>query len=82
MRVPAGLTITYSLNEAQRVSSERLAQAHLQAAKVKADDDKRLQEAQLTAQFVQHLISKDATEREISIVALRASIPLKNVPTC
>jgi hypothetical protein len=42
---------------------------------MKAQDDKRLQEGQLTAVLVQHLTSKDATQREIGIIALRESVP-------
>jgi hypothetical protein len=70
-----GILISYSIQHAQLIASQKSSDAQITIAKLKANDDRRLQEGQLTAQFVQHLVSKEPVEREIAVVALRASIP-------
>jgi hypothetical protein len=70
-----GLLITWSIHHAQIVVARDNNDAQIAAAKVKAADDKRIQEGQLTAQLVQHLASKDPFQREIAVIALRASVP-------
>lgn len=70
-----GLLISYSIQNAQLRSAQENSQAQIAIAKLKADTDKRLQEGQLTAQLVQHLVSKEAAQREVALVALRAAVP-------
>lgn len=57
------------------VLTKQTADAQMEMFRRKADDDKRIQEGQVTAQFVQHLVGKDAAQREIAIISLRATIP-------
>gem|GEM_PF-6731116 len=70
-----GLLINSSIQRTQIASSEANSRAQLEAAKLKAIDDKKLQEGALTAQLVQHLSSDNPTQREIAIIALRESVP-------
>jgi hypothetical protein len=69
------LLINSSIQRSQMASADALSRAQMEAAKIKAQDDKKLQEGALTAQLVQHLASKDPVERQISIIALRESVP-------
>jgi hypothetical protein len=70
-----GILISYSIQRAQLISAEKNSEAQIAIARLTAEDDKRLQEGQLTAQLVQHLVGKDPAQREIAIVALRNSVP-------
>jgi Caspase domain len=70
-----GLLINSSIQRGQIASSEANARAQLDAAKLKATDEKKLQEGALTAQLVQHLSSDNPTQRQIAIIALRESVP-------
>jgi hypothetical protein len=69
------LLINSSIQRSQIASAEANTRAQMDAARNKAQDDKKIQEGALTAQLVQHLASKDPIEREISIIALRESVP-------
>lgn len=69
------LITSASLQRTQMTLTKQTADAQIDMSRRKAEDDKRLQEGQLTAQFVQHLIGKDVTQREIAIISLRAAIP-------
>src|SRR5207248_3770199 len=64
-----------TIQRAQIDASSANTKAQIAAATAKAVDEKRLQEGQLTAQLVQHLVSKEPTRRQLAIVALRTSIP-------
>ena len=70
-----GILITWAIQHSQIETTRSTATAQIETAKLKAQDDKRLQEGQLTAVLVQHLTSKDAAQREIAIIALRESVP-------
>src|SRR5437660_5222865 len=70
-----GLTITWSIQETQISSTQSIAQAQLEAQRIQADNDKRLEEGRLTAELLEHLTSKDAAQREIAIIALHQSVP-------
>lgn len=70
-----GILISYSIQNAQLVSAQKSSEAQIAIARLKAENDRRLQEGQLTAQLVQHLVSKDPAQREIAVIALRKSIP-------
>ncbi|HEV7241858.1 MAG TPA: caspase family protein [Thermoanaerobaculia bacterium] len=70
-----GILISYSIQRAQLISSQRTNEAQIVIATTKAQNDMRLQEAQLASQLVEHLASQNEAQREIAIVALRSSIP-------
>jgi len=70
-----GILISFSIQRAQLISAQKTSEAQITIARLKAEDDRRLQEGQLAAQLVQHLVSKEPREREIAIVALRQSVP-------
>jgi len=69
------LITSASLQRAQMLLTKQSADAQIEMSRRKAEDDKRIQEGQVTAQFVQHLIGKDAVQREIAIISLRTTIP-------
>jgi hypothetical protein len=71
-----GLLITYAIQRSQIRASRETARAQLESAEVRAKEDRRLQEGQLTSQLVQHLTSESEAVREIAIVALRESVPI------
>jgi hypothetical protein len=70
-----GLMITWSIQKAQLSSTQSIANAQLEAARIKAEDDKKLEQGRVTGELLQHLVSKDAAQREIAIIALRESVP-------
>jgi hypothetical protein len=70
-----GILITWSIQRTQIATNESIARAQIRAAEVKAQDERRFQENQLTVQLVNHLISTNGTQREIAVVALRQSVP-------
>jgi HEAT repeats len=70
-----GLLITYTIQRTQIRTSQETARAEIESAEVRAKEDRRLQQGQLTAQLVEHLTSESEAVREIAIVALRESVP-------
>jgi Caspase domain len=70
-----GLLISYSIQQAQMRSSTENNRAQIAAAEARARENQRLQESQITAQLLQHLVSKNPVQREIAIVALRTAVP-------
>lgn len=67
-----GILITWSIQTTQIKTNKEIAQSSLDAAQLKALDDRRLQESEITVALVEHLISKDPLQREIAVVALRS----------
>lgn len=70
-----GLSINFSVEQAQRASAEQNAKAQIQQAKQIADGQRKVQEGALTAQLVEHLASTDTVRRRIAIVALQSAVP-------
>lgn len=70
-----GLTLTWYIQKTQLTTSQTIAQSQLEAQKIKAENDKKLEEGRITAQLLQHLTSTDAATRELAIVTLRESVP-------
>lgn len=75
--VVVGLMINSSLQRSQIATAKIAADAQLEFAKVKAEDDKRLQQINLVAQLLKHLSSSNPIERELGVVALHESVPSK-----
>jgi hypothetical protein len=82
-----GLTINASIQEAQRNSADRNAQAQVEVAdrnaKLQIDQSARIaevqrhiQESTLTAQLVEHLASDNPLKRRIAIIALQSAVPV------
>jgi hypothetical protein len=69
------IATTKAIADAQMSTSQAIAAAQIEAARVKAADDKRLQEGQLSVQLLNHLISKDDAQRQIAVIALRRAVP-------
>jgi peptidoglycan L-alanyl-D-glutamate endopeptidase CwlK len=70
-----GLTINFSVQEAQRVSAVQNAKAQIEQSKQIADSQRKVQEGVLTAQLVDHLASTSEVRRKIAIVALQNAVP-------
>lgn len=75
--VVVGLMINSSIQRAQIATSKIAADAQLEFAKLKAEEDKRLQQISLVAQLLKHLASPSPIERELGMVALHESVPSK-----
>ncbi|WP_027800305.1 caspase family protein [Paraburkholderia dilworthii] len=72
-----GTLITYQIQRVQIATNQAIANAQLQAARSKAQDDKRTQDSEITVQLLNHLISEKAIQRRLAIVALRQSVPVQ-----
>lgn len=70
-----GLLITYTIQKTQVRASRETAGAQMKSAEYRAKEERKLQQGQLTAQLVQHLVSNSDVEREIALVALSGSVP-------
>jgi hypothetical protein len=70
-----GILITWSIQRTQIDTNRNIAEAQIRAAEVKAQDERRFQENQMSVQLVNHLISADEIQRQIAIITLRQSVP-------
>jgi len=70
-----GLRITYVIQRTQIKVAEQNSRAQIQSEELRAKEDRRLSQGQLTGQLVQHLTSESEKVREIAIIALRESVP-------
>jgi uncharacterized protein (UPF0147 family) len=70
-----GLMITWTIQKSQQSSAEAIAKSQIELAKVKAQDDKKIEQGKLTVELLQYLTSKNAAQRKIAIIALQQSLP-------
>ena len=70
-----GILITWSIQRTQIATNESVARAQIDAAKAKAADERKIQEGQITVQLLNHLVSANATQRRLAVVALRQTVP-------
>jgi hypothetical protein len=71
-----GLAISSSFQKAQLASSEAAARAQIEFARLKNDDDKRLQENRFAADLVQHLLSDEPRHRALAVMMLRRTVAI------
>ena len=76
-----GIVISSSLNRSQIASSEAMAKGQIEIARLRAEDQRKIDEGQLTAQLLGHLASNNHLERAIAIAALRGSLQLGRFDT-
>lgn len=69
-----GLAVTSSIQKAQIQSSKALGDAQVQIAKLKNEDDKRLQENKFASDMLQNLLSDEPRHRKFAIVMLRRTV--------
>ena len=71
-----GLAISSSFQKTQLASGEATARAQIEVAKLKNDDDRRLQESRFAADLMQHLLSNEPRHRALAVVMLRRTVPV------
>lgn len=70
-----GLALTWSIQNAQRATTQAIAEAQLEAARVKAQDDKKLEQIKFARESLQYFTSKDPQQRKIALMLLEESVP-------
>ncbi|MET1416446.1 caspase family protein [Roseibium sp. HPY-6] len=69
-----GYWISQSINKSQQQASKATAEAQIEAANIRAENQVQLQRGELTGKLMEHLTSSDRTTRELAVVALRESV--------
>jgi hypothetical protein len=70
-----GLAITSSIQKSQLKSSERIAEAQLQAVRLKDESDERIQQSKLESDLLEHLSSKDPLQHALALNMLHRAVP-------
>jgi hypothetical protein len=70
-----GLMITSSIQKAQLRSSERTAQAQIEAVHLKDESDERIQQSKLESDLLEHLSSKDRLQHALALNMLHRAVP-------
>jgi len=69
-----GLVLSSSIQKAQIKSSEALGRANIEIARLKNDDDRRLEENKFASDMLQNLLSDEPRHRKFAIIMLRRTV--------
>jgi HEAT repeats len=70
-----GIIISFTVQKAQLTSSKAAADAQIEVARLKNENDSREEENKLAADLIQHLLSENSNHRILAIQILRHSVP-------
>jgi hypothetical protein len=70
-----GILFAWYGSQSQILNSQSIAQSQIEAQKIQAENDEKLEEGRLTAQLLEYLTGKDPKQREIAIKTLEKTVP-------
>src|ERR1700677_3124568 len=69
-----GIYLSSSIQRSQLASTDGLGKAQVEIARLKNQEDSRLEESKLTEDLIQHLLSNDAKHRAVAITVLHRTV--------